>query len=119
MTNKQVTIYDIAREAGVSIATVSRVMSGHPNVSAKTLEKVNDVINSHKYNPSSVARGLGRRSPTPITPGFTAPPTTRPAAGAIPHGCTSCPTADLTWSARWWSSLFTAGWTEHFSWAAS
>ncbi len=58
MTSKQVTIYDIAREAGVSIATVSRVISGHPNVSAKTLAKVNDVINSHKYAPSSVARGL-------------------------------------------------------------
>lgn len=58
MSNKQVTIYDIAREAGVSIATVSRVMSGHPNVSAKTLKKVNDVINRHKYAPSSVARGL-------------------------------------------------------------
>ncbi len=58
MLNKQVTIYDIAKEAGVSIATVSRVMSGHPNVSPKTLKKVQAVINSHKYAPSSVARGL-------------------------------------------------------------
>ncbi len=58
MTSKQVTIYDIAQEAGVSIATVSRVISGHPNVSKKTLKKVNDVISRHKYAPNSMARGL-------------------------------------------------------------
>jgi DNA-binding LacI/PurR family transcriptional regulator len=58
MPNKQPTIYDIAREAGVSIATVSRVMSGHPNVSEKTLKKVQSVIQRHHYAPSFVAKGL-------------------------------------------------------------
>ena len=37
-------IYDIARLSGVSIATVSRVVNGSPNVSEKTKEKVLAVI---------------------------------------------------------------------------
>ena len=60
MSKRKLTIRDVAQEAGVSIATVSRVMSGHPNVSKKTLKKVSDVINRHKYAPSSMARGLDK-----------------------------------------------------------
>ena len=37
---KKPTIYDIAKEAGVAPSTVSRVLSGHKNVSAKTRAKV-------------------------------------------------------------------------------
>lgn len=37
---RQMTIYDIAKEANVSIATVSRVLNGSQTVSAKTREKV-------------------------------------------------------------------------------
>lgn len=42
-------IYDIARDAGVSIATVSRVMSGHANVRPKTREKVLRVAQEQGY----------------------------------------------------------------------
>ena len=38
------TIYDISEKAGVSIATVSRVLNGSNNVSEKTKKKVLDVI---------------------------------------------------------------------------
>lgn len=52
------TIYDIAAEAGVSIATVSRVMRGEASVSPKTRAKVDAVISRLNYRPSSIARGM-------------------------------------------------------------
>ena len=39
-----VTIYDVAREARVSMATVSRVVNGNQNVKPETRNKVNEVI---------------------------------------------------------------------------
>lgn len=53
------TIYDISEKAGVSIATVSRVLNGSSNVSEKTKKKVLDVINRYEYTPNAFARGLG------------------------------------------------------------
>lgn len=53
------TIYDISEKAGVSIATVSRVLNGSSNVSEKTKKKVLDVINKYEYTPNAFARGLG------------------------------------------------------------
>lgn len=53
------TIYDISEKAGVSIATVSRVLNGSPNVSSKTREKVLDIIERFGYTPNAFARGLG------------------------------------------------------------
>ncbi len=53
------TIIDIAREAGVSFKTVSRVINGEPNVSAKTREKVQAIIARLNYRPNVWARALG------------------------------------------------------------
>ena len=53
------TIYDISEKAGVSIATVSRVLNGSNNVSEKTKQKVLDVIQKYEYTPNAFARGLG------------------------------------------------------------
>lgn len=53
------TIYDISEKAGVSIATVSRVLNGSKNVSEKTKQKVLDVIQKYEYTPNAFARGLG------------------------------------------------------------
>ncbi len=53
------TIYDISEKAGVSIATVSRVLNGSKNVSEKTRQKVLDVIARYEYTPNAFARGLG------------------------------------------------------------
>ncbi len=58
MSSENLTIYDIASEAGVSIATVSRVLRGEANVSEATRKKVQDVISRRNYRPSSIARGL-------------------------------------------------------------
>jgi LacI family transcriptional regulator len=51
-------IYDIAREAGVSIATISRVVNGKSVVSAKTREKVEAVLKKYNYTPDPTARSL-------------------------------------------------------------
>lgn len=52
-------IYDIAKLANVSIATVSRVVNDSPNVREKTKEKVRAVIAAQGYTPNAFARGLG------------------------------------------------------------
>lgn len=53
------TIYDISEKAGVSIATVSRVLNGNVNVKPKTKKRVMDVIEEYGYTPNAFARGLG------------------------------------------------------------
>ena len=52
-------IYDIAKLAGVSIATVSRVVNDSPKVSEKTKEKVRRIMEENDYTPNAFARGLG------------------------------------------------------------
>lgn len=58
MAHRKVTISDVAREAGVSIATVSRVMQGKQSVSADLAGRVQTVARGLGYRPSPVARGL-------------------------------------------------------------
>ena len=55
-------IYDIAELAGVSIATVSRVVNDSPKVSEKTKKKVRSVMKEYNYTPNVFARGLGLNS---------------------------------------------------------
>ena len=55
-------IYDISRRAGVSIATVSRVLNNSPHVSENTRKKVMAVIEGCGYVPNAFARGLGLNS---------------------------------------------------------
>ena len=52
-------IYDIAELAGVSIATVSRVINDSPGVAEKTKQRVLAVMEEHSYTPSGFSRGLG------------------------------------------------------------
>ena len=59
---KDTNIYDIARLAGVSIATVSRVVNGSEKVSEKTKQKVLKVIEEQEYTPNVFAQGLGLNS---------------------------------------------------------
>lgn len=56
------TIYDISQKAGVSTATVSRVLNGSGNVSPSTQKKVMDIIEEYDYIPNAFARGMGLRS---------------------------------------------------------
>lgn len=61
-----VTIYDVAREAKVSMATVSRVVNGNPNVKPATRDRVNEVIKRLNYRPNAVARGLASKKTTTV-----------------------------------------------------
>jgi LacI family transcriptional regulator len=62
-----VTIYDIAREAGVGVGTVSRVLNNHPSVSAKSKERVLDVADRLQYVPNAAAQRLARRKSRTVT----------------------------------------------------
>lgn len=66
MKKQSVTIYTVAREARVSMATVSRVVNGNPNVKPETRQKVLDVIKQLNYRPNAVARGLASKKTTTV-----------------------------------------------------
>jgi DNA-binding LacI/PurR family transcriptional regulator len=59
------TIYDVAREAGVSIATVSKVINKAGRISDKTRQRVYKIMDDLNYQPSVVASALtGKRTNT-------------------------------------------------------
>lgn len=66
MEKQTITIYDVAREANVSMATVSRVVNGNPNVKPETRKKVLEVIDRLDYRPNAVARGLASKKTTTV-----------------------------------------------------
>lgn len=77
---EDVNIIDVAKYAGVSVSTVSRVLNDHPDVSSKTRQKVLDVIEEYSYVPNLSARNLKRESMKAIgvvVKGFTNPFFTR------------------------------------------
>jgi len=64
MTNKvkaDLTINDIAKMAGVSKRTVSRVLNDSPKVNPETREKIEKIIRKTEYSPSTQARGLASK----------------------------------------------------------
>lgn len=74
--NKKVTIYEVAKQAGVAISTVSRVLNASPNVSEETTEKVNQAIKNLNFRPQASARKLASRKPHMLAiyvPSFTTP----------------------------------------------
>ncbi|MDQ0224047.1 LacI family DNA-binding transcriptional regulator [Metabacillus niabensis] len=58
MKKENITIYDIAKEANVSPATVSRVLTGNAKVRPQTMRKIVDVIEKYNFRPNSLARSL-------------------------------------------------------------
>ena len=52
------TIYDIAKEAGVSASTVSRVVNHKPGVNAETKRRIQELLDKYDYAPNETARGL-------------------------------------------------------------
>lgn len=68
MSTKQsrATMLDVAREAGVSMATVSHVLNATRYVSPDTVEQVREAIAKTKYTPNSLARALATNSTSTI-----------------------------------------------------
>lgn len=62
MARTTVTIKDVAREANVSVATVSRAINGHANVAEPVRQQVLDVVQRLRYSPHAAARSLSSRS---------------------------------------------------------
>jgi DNA-binding LacI/PurR family transcriptional regulator len=58
MSRRRVTINDVAKLAGVSYQTVSRVINNKPNVSTTTRQRVQEIITETGYRPSPIARSL-------------------------------------------------------------
>lgn len=79
-------IYDIAKEAGVSPTTVSRVINGNKNVKEETRQKVLEIIKGNNYVPSSVARNLSIGESQNIA--FVVPDIENPFFAKILHGIT-------------------------------
>lgn len=63
---KRVTIYDVAKDAGVSLATVSRVINGSDVVKGPTRDKVEAAIDKLGYKPNAIAQGLALQKTTTI-----------------------------------------------------
>ncbi len=60
------TIKDVARVAGVSVASVSRVLNNGPKVSKATIEKVTKVMQELNYSPNANARALVTQKSTTL-----------------------------------------------------
>ena len=56
-----VSIKDVAKEAGVAISTVSKVLNNYPNVSEATTNKVNEVVERLGFVPNAVAASLSSK----------------------------------------------------------
>ena len=57
-TRRRMTIKEVARAAGVSTQTVSRVLNNRPDVAFETLERVRRIIADTGYTPNMLARSL-------------------------------------------------------------
>jgi LacI family transcriptional regulator len=81
---KRVTMFDVAREAGVSIMTVSRVVNNKEGVSVDTRKRISEIIHNLGYRPSSIARGLVTKHTGTI--GLVVPDITNPFFASIARG---------------------------------
>ncbi len=61
MAGKIITIKDVAEMAGVSKATVSRVMNNSGYVAAETRRKIESIMEAYNYVPSALAVNLSRQ----------------------------------------------------------
>lgn len=61
-----ITIYDVAKKAGVSLATVSRVMNNSAKVKPEKVARVEDAIKELNYKPNMIARGLASKTTTTV-----------------------------------------------------
>ena len=80
----RITIADVAREAGVSLMTVSRALNNKDGISEETRAHVLDVVRRLSYRPSGIARSLVTRRTGTI--GLVVPDVSNPYFSGIAHG---------------------------------
>jgi len=78
---KNVTIYTIAKEAGVSASTVSRYLTGSANVNEDKRVRIQQVIDKYGFRPSAIARNLSTQETKML--GFIMPDVTSPFYGTV------------------------------------
>lgn len=78
---ENITIYEIAKESGVSVSTVSRVLNNSPRVSDKTRAAVMRVIEARHFSPNAIARAMTRQTTRSI--GVVLPDITNPYFSAL------------------------------------
>ena len=71
MRSGEITIKDLARELGISPSTVSRALSGHPDISENTVKRVTQLAEQYHYQPNTIALSL--RSSKTMTIGVIVP----------------------------------------------
>ncbi len=81
MGKTNITVYDIASEAGVSVATVSRVLTGSDKVAEETRSRVQAIIDKNDFQPNALARSLYKKQSKMI--GFILPDITNPFYSSI------------------------------------
>ena len=81
---KKVTIYEVAKESNVSLATVSRVINGSTVVKEDTRKRVEEAINKLGYRPNAIAQGLALSRTTTV--GLIIPSTSVSFSGRVING---------------------------------
>lgn len=82
--DQRVSIYDIAREAGVNPSTVSRALNNRDRISEKTRREILRIAHQLGYQPSVIARSLATRRTNTI--GVVAPSLSDPLIGIVING---------------------------------
>jgi len=80
----RVTMADVAREAGVSLMTVSRVVNEKGEVSPATRQRVLEIVERLSYRPSAIARGLATQRTGSL--GLVMPDVANPFFSDVAHG---------------------------------
>lgn len=84
MATPRTTMSDVARAAGVSLMTVSRVVNNKEDVSSETRQKVLQVIEELNFRPSGIARSLATQRTSTL--GLIVPDVSNPYFSGIAHG---------------------------------
>jgi LacI family transcriptional regulator len=79
-----VTIKDIAKQAGVSYATVSRALNNHPEINIDTRKKIMRIAEEYGYQPNAIAQGLVKKETNTI--GLIIPDITNPFYPEVARG---------------------------------
>lgn len=66
MKEQNITMKDIARELGISVATVSRALNDSPNISKARREEIQRFAQQHNFTPNSIAKDLRNTKVKPV-----------------------------------------------------